>query len=197
MPETPATDYPLIGWSPELRVDTLSLVRPLPWARAVPGLTFTPERWGPGVFLLEAPGGAHLLVRRHGLSELALWLPAGLAPGVGEPFGLYLHADRHLRDRVRAAGLLARATGRGPPLRRTRHPQAHRLAAMLCIHDLMVAGASLREVADVLLYSVPDDWRTSSARSDLRRLADTGARMVAGGYRSLLGHAPYGASPTS
>lgn len=152
----------------------------------MPGLTFTPKQWGPGVFLLEALGGTHLLVRHHGLPELSLWLPAGLAPAVGEPFGLYLHADRHHRDRMRAASLLLRGIGRGPPLRRTRHPPAHRLAAMLCIHDLMDAGANLRDVADVLLDPVPDDWRMSSERSDLRRLAEAGSRMVAGDYRSLL-----------
>lgn len=138
------------------------------------------------MFLLEAPGGAHLLIRRHGSPELALWLPGGLAPSVGEPFGLYLHADRHHRDRVRAANLLARGIGRGPPLRRARHSQAHRHAAMLCIHDLMAESSSLREVADVLLDPVPEPWRMSSERSDLRRLAEAGSRMVAGDYRSLL-----------
>ena len=168
-------------------MDTLSLVRPLPWARTVPGLKFSPEQWGPGVFQLDAPGGQHLIVRRHGSPELALWLPAGLAPAIGEPFGLYLHADSHHRDRLRAASLLARGIGRGPPLPRARHSQAHRLAAMLCVHDLTSAGASLRDVADILLDPLPDDWRISSERSDLRRLADVGARMVAGDYRSLLG----------
>ena len=163
----------------------MSLVRPLPWARAVAGLRFTPDRWGPGVFRMEAPSGAHLLVRRHGAPELALWLPADLSPSIGEPFGLYLHADRHHADRVRAASLLARAIESMRPLRQRRRPKADRQAAMLCIHDLRREGAMLRDIAVMLLDPAPDDWRTSSERSDLRRLAETAARMVAGDYRLL------------
>ena len=134
---------------------------------------------------MEAPGGAHLLVRRHGSPELAVWLPAGLAPRVGEPFGLYLHVDCQHAARIRATSLLARAIGRGLPIQ-ARHPQAHRQAAMLCIHDLARKGATLREIGGMLLTPAPDDWRTSSERSDLRRLADAGAQMVAGDYRSML-----------
>ncbi len=185
-PDAPATDHPLIGWLPELHVETLSIVRPLPWARAVAGLRFTPDRWGPGVFRIGAPGGTHLLVRRHGSPEMALWLPTGLSPGVGESFGLYLHADRQHAARIRAASLLARAIVNRPPLYPVRYPQAHRQTAMLCIHDLTCKGASLREIGVMLLNPAADDWRTSSERSDLRRLADAGAQMVAGGYRSLL-----------
>ena len=186
-PDTPATAHPLIGWLPKLRVDTLSLVRPLPWALAAPGLRFTPEKWGATVFRLDAPGGAHLLVRRHGSPELALWLPADLAPVVGAPFGLYMHPDRSFSDRVRAASTLARGIGRGPPLRSARNLKAHRQAAMLCIHDLARNGAGLREIADVLFDPVPDHWRVSSVRSDLRRLAQSADRMVAGEFRVLLG----------
>lgn len=138
------------------------------------------------MFRIEAPGGAHLLIRRHGSPELALWLPSDLAPGIGEPFGLYLHTDRHHADRARAASLLARAIGSGRPLRQRRHPQADRQAAMLCIHDLTCNGATLHDIACMLLYPAPDDWRTSSERSDLRRLAEVAARMVAGDYRSML-----------
>lgn len=170
-----------------MRLDTLSLVRPLPWALPAPGLRFTPEKWGATVFRLEAPGGAHLLVRRHGSPELALWLSADLAPAAGAPFGLYLHSDRNFSDRVRAARMLARGVGRGPSLRWARHPQAYRQAAMLCVHDLAWSGAGLREIADVLLDPVPDDWRMSSERSDLRRLAERASQMVAGDYRALLG----------
>ena len=155
--DTPATDRPLIGWSPELRIDTLSLVRPLPWARAVAGLRFTPDRWGPGVFRIEAPEGAHLPVRWHGAPELALWLPADLAPGIGEPFGLYVHADRQHAPRIRATSLPARAIRRGTTLRQARHPQAYRQAAMLCIHDLACEGASLHDIALLLLEAAPDD----------------------------------------
>jgi hypothetical protein len=161
------------------------LVRPLPWARSLPGLRFTPERWG-AVLALKAPGGTHLLVRRHGAPELTLWLPARHAPRTGEPFGLYFHPDVHSADRLRAAAMLRRALGFGPPLRRLPWRDAHRQAAMLCIHDLAASGLALRDIAARLLPLWPDDWRSSSERSDFRRLAGSAAAMVAGGYRGLL-----------
>lgn len=185
-PDTPATDRPLIGWLPELRGDTVSLVRPLPWARALPGLRFTPERWGPGVFRLQAPGGDHLLIRRHGSPELALWLADETAPEPAQPFGLYLHADRQHGDRARAADRLIAAIGTGRDARQQRYRQALRQAAMLCIYELLRDGVALREIGGLLLDPAPDDWRTSAERSDFRRLADAGARMVSAGYRSLL-----------
>jgi len=125
-------------------------------------------------------------VRRHGSPELALWLPAHLAPRPGEPFGLYLHPDAHAADRLRAAAMLRRALGLGPPLRHIPRRDAHRQAAMLLIHDLAASGLALRDIAARLLPTWPDDWRSSSERSDLRRLAEAAAAMVAGGYRALL-----------
>lgn len=176
----------MIGWTPELRGDTISLVRPLPWARPLDGLRFEPTRWGPGAFRLETALGAHLLIRRHGAAELALWLPACLSPRPKGSFGLYLHADHHFAHRARAAGRLRQAVGIGQPLRPHRHRHAHRLVAMLYIHDRVSAGLSLRDIAAELLTPMPGDWRSSSERSDLRRLADAAAAMVAGGYRALL-----------
>lgn len=58
---------------------------------------------------------------------------------------------------------------------------------MLCIHDLQSDGASLRDIAGLLLDPIPHDWRLSSERSDLRRLADAATEMVTEGYRRLLG----------
>lgn len=57
---------------------------------------------------------------------------------------------------------------------------------MLCIYDMAQTGTSLRDIAAALVAPMPDDWRSSSVRSDLRRLADAGAVMVDRGYRSLL-----------
>lgn len=135
---------------------------------------------------MEANGGAHLLNRRHGAPELALWLPAELEPVEGEPFGLYVHPDLHHPVRVTAVARFRRAIGIGPPLRATPYRDAHRQSAMLAIHDAAANGTSLRDIAAVLLPVMPDDWRTSSERSDLRRLQDSGLRMKAAGYRSLL-----------
>ncbi|MBN8816310.1 MAG: DUF2285 domain-containing protein [Sphingomonas sp.] len=121
---------------------------------------------------------------------MPLWIPAELEPVSGKPFGLYLHPDRHHSDRIRAAETFRRAVGLGAPLHAPANPYAHRQAAMLCIHDLQSAGASLRDIAGELLHPLPDDWRLSSERSDLRRLADAAAEMVLGGYRRLLGARP-------
>lgn len=181
----PATAGPPLGWTPELRVATLSLTRPLPWAQALPGLHYTPEQWG-DVLALKSPGGTHLLVRKPGSPELALWLPARFAPRIGEPFGLHLLPDAHVATRLRAAAMLRRALGCGPPLRRSTYRDAYRQAVMLCIHDLAASGLPLRDIAARLLPVWPDDWRSSSERSDLRRLAAAATAMVAGGYRALL-----------
>ena len=160
-------------------------MRAVPWARALGALRFEPERWGQAL-RVAAPGGTHLIIRRYGAAELACWLPKGLAPRRGERFGLYLHPDRGLAERLRAAGRFRRAIGYGVPLARAPWPDAHRHAAMLCVHDLSAAGMALRDIAAHLLLPMPDDWRTSSERSDLRRLVDTASALVAGRYRALL-----------
>ena len=165
-------------------------MRPVPWARTIGDLLFRPSNWGDRVVRIAAPGGASLLIRRHGLPELPLWISADLEPVPGKPFGLYLHPDRSHGDRIRAADLFRRAIGIGAPLRAPPNPHAHRQAAMICIYDLQRDGASLRDIAGELLDPIPDDWRLSSELSVLRRLADAAAEMVAGGYRGLLGARP-------
>ena len=131
--------------------------------------------------------GTHLLVRRHGSPDLALWLPARTGPTRGATFGLYLHPDTNHQDRVRAASQFRRGIGMGVRIQAAPFPQAHRQAAMLCLYDLAQDGASLRDIAALLIDPMPDDWRSSSERSDLRRLAEAASDMVAGGYRHLLG----------
>lgn len=160
------------------------------WAASAGDLRFHPERWGDRVVRIASPTGSHLLIRRHGASELSLWLPARAEPIPGGSFGLYLHPDTNHVDRVRAASNFRRAIGLGLSIRAAPFAQAHRHAAMLCLYDLAQAGASLRDIAAQLLEPMPDDWRSSSERSDLRRLAEAASEMVAGGYRQLLGSRP-------
>lgn len=164
----------------------LTIVRPVPWAQRLGELRFQPAQWGDRLIRIAAPGGTSLLLRQHGAPELALWLPAGLEPEPGGAFGLYLHPDRHHADRLRAVSRFRRAIGLGPPLRLRPFAHAHRHAAMLYIHDRRTDGASLRDIAAALLDPMPEDWRSNSQRSDLRRLADAASALVAGGYRSLL-----------
>ena len=162
-------------------------MRPVGWAHSIANLPFRPDHWGDRLFRIAAPDGAHLLIRRHGAPDLPIWLPKGFAPRPGGAFGFYLHPDRHHGERVRAIALFRRAIGLGPPLRVPAFAHAHRHAAMLYVHDRQSVGASLRDSAAELLDPMPDDWRSSSERSDLRRLAEAASAMVAGGYRALLG----------
>src|SRR3546814_5022659 len=99
----PATAGLPVAWLPDWDIAAMTIVRPVPWARSLGDLAFRPERWGNRLIRIAAPGGTHLLIRRHAAPELALWVPAGLEPKPGGPFGLYLHADRNHADRIRAA----------------------------------------------------------------------------------------------
>jgi len=189
-PNTGAVEAPAVAWNPELDTSVLTIVRPVPWARPIGDLRFLFERWGERVFRIGSPGGTHLLIRRRGAPELSLWLPSGLAPARGGGFGIYLHPDNGHTARVQAATTFRRAIGHGTPLRHVPFAHARRHAAMLCVHDLSRQGASLRDIAELLLDPMPPDWRTSSERSDLRRLLDVGEDMIGQGYRRLLGPRP-------
>jgi hypothetical protein len=163
----------------------MTLVRPLAWARNTGSLRFEPQRWG-RAFRLEAEGGSHLIIRRHAEPEARFWLPVELEPEEGELFGLYIHPDRHFAARVDVVGRLKRAIGMGPALRQRPFRDAHRQAAMLAVHDAITSGASIHDAAAELLPAMPDDWRSSSERSDFRRLQEGAQRMVEGDYLKLL-----------
>ncbi len=138
------------------------------------------------MFRLVAPGGSHLLVRRHGTLEQAFWLPSRVAPRVGEPFCFYLHADLDHAKRLRAAARIARGIGRDLVCRPTARPNAFRQVAMLYVYDAIHVGTGLHAIGDALLDCMPEPWRSSSERSDLRRLAESSEKLAAGAYRSLL-----------
>ncbi len=165
-------------------------MRPVPWARTIRDLRYCPAAWGDRTIAIAASGGTHLLILRRGTLQLSLWVPRELAPQPGQSFGLYLHADRSFAARSRAAEAFRRTTSGLAAAQPTVLAHADRQAAMLYIHDLTAAGLSLREIASELLDPPPDEWRLSSERSDLRRLADAAREMVAGGYRRLLGSQP-------
>lgn len=185
-PDTPATADPPVGWSPAVDLGALTVVHPVPWARRIEGTDFDPERWGARVIRISALGGLQWLIRRPGAPELALWVPEGLAPRRGAAFGLYIHPDRDLVDRCHMLSQFRRAIGLGAPLRAGPFADARRHAVMLWLYDARAAGTSLQGCAAAMLGAVPPDWRSSSVRSDLRRLADAGDALVRGGYRTLL-----------
>jgi hypothetical protein len=158
----------------------------VPWARRIEGTDFDPERWGARVIRISALGGLQWLIRRPGAPELALWVPEGLAPRRGGAFGLYIHPDRDFVDRCHMVSQFRRAIGLGVPLRAALFADARRHAVMLWLYDARAAGTSLQDCAGALLGAVPRDWRASSVRSDLRRLAETAELLAARNYRKLL-----------
>src|SRR3546814_14453676 len=95
----PASSPP-IGWAPDIDRTQITIVRPVPWARAIDDIGFHPENWGERVFRVRALGGEQWLIRRSGAPELALWVPQGLAPPRGGAFGLYLHAHQDRNSAV-------------------------------------------------------------------------------------------------
>ena len=107
--------------------------------------------------------------------QLALPEPGGAAAGLAS-----LRALIALRD----TGRLPAATSR-PPSR------AKRWLESLQAHDARRAGASQREIAALLFGQdrVREDWagRSDYMRMRVHRLLRTADRLVAGGYRSLLG----------
>jgi len=86
-PDVPATNMsatsPPIGWAPDIDGTQITIVRPVPWARAIDDIGFRPESWGEWVFRIRALEGDQWLIRRSGAPELALWVPQGLAPPRG------------------------------------------------------------------------------------------------------------------
>src|SRR3546814_1055808 len=93
----PASSPP-IGWAPDIDRTQITIVRPVPWARAIDDIGFHHENWGERVFRVRALGGEQWLIRRSGPPELALWVPQGLAPPRGGAFGLYLHAHHRSEE---------------------------------------------------------------------------------------------------
>lgn len=71
-----------------------------------------------------------------------------------------------------------------------RDPRVDRWIVALRVHDALVAGASQREIADVLFGAerAAADWdgASDSLRSRMRRLVGEARRLARGGYRSLM-----------
>lgn len=71
-----------------------------------------------------------------------------------------------------------------------RDPRVGRHLMALRVHDALAAGASQREIAEILFGGNPADWghdgRSDSLRSRVRRLAREARRMAEGGWRTLL-----------
>ncbi|MGO4169931.1 DNA -binding domain-containing protein [Novosphingobium sp. YAF33] len=68
-------------------------------------------------------------------------------------------------------------------------PKMGRFIDMLRVHDGLIAGASLSDLAEVLYGTAVGDAkarRSDSLRSRVRRLVREARAMAAGGYRDLM-----------
>jgi hypothetical protein len=132
-----------------------------------------------GVRTLRGHGIEHLLIDRGG-APIRLDLIAGTA--LAGPVSLCFELAHDDRLAERLAALRAFATRPALP---ERGPWQRGLLA-LHAHDARAAGASLRDIAEVLLG--PGDWPGDGdhRKSRVRRMIATGERMVGAGAPAIL-----------
>lgn len=98
--------------------------------------------------------------------------------------------DALLPERVQAISRLWNALGRSPPLPLGLTAQRRsRLRQILRVFDARRDGTSYRRIAEVLFPQHRIDamsWAGNALRETTIRLARDGAKLVAGGYRTLL-----------
>lgn len=132
---------------------------------------------GAACLLFDLGAGQHLQLILDGIAPTAAIIPLSLD-------GL---------DRLEAVHrLLAALHGRAiPPDTRLTRQQRARLRRMLQAFDGHRAGATGREIAQVVFRTGALDrseWQTSSARHAVKTLIRDARAMIAGGYRKLLRH---------
>ncbi|ODU58604.1 MAG: hypothetical protein BGO82_05395 [Devosia sp. 67-54] len=98
--------------------------------------------------------------------------------------------DALLPDRLEAISRLWNALGRSPPSPPSLTAQRRsRVRQMLRVFDARRGGASYRAIAEVLFPQHRIDamsWAGNALRETTIRLARDGAKLAAGGYRTLL-----------
>jgi len=152
---------------------TLPPVEPLPKIDAALSLIAD----GAACLLFDLGDGQHLQLILDGIAPTAAIIPLSVD-------GL---------DRLEAVHrLLAALHGRAvPPDSRLTRQQRARLRRMLQAFDGHRAGATGREIAQVMFRTGALDrseWQTSSARHAVKALIRDARAMIAGGYRKLLRH---------
>lgn len=188
-PAIAAPDARLI-WCADLDPGTLA-------AEACPAQASNPDAvdpatWRPWLSVTASPEGGEHAVLSDGWRHIRLDVTGGTLSGGPvvlhyRLFGTVAARTKLLPLRRLIAFALHRRFQRSlfPP-----DPRIERWLAALRVHDALVAGASLRDVA-VVLYGaerVAADWsgESDSMRSRVRRLASEARRLARGGYRMLL-----------
>ena len=130
--------------------------------------------------IMQGPHGEHLLIDRGGESVRLDVIEGTVASGP-----VTLHFDLADDDRIEVQ-IAAVRTFRSAAAAGGRHLRlAGRLLALQAV-DAHEAGASLRETADILLG--PGHWPGDGEhrKSRVRRLLDTGFRMIRSGPQEIL-----------
>lgn len=134
----------------------------------------------PTVRVLRGSVGEHLLVDR---ADMAVRLDVIDGTVLAGPVSLHFDIpdDRHLEARLATIRAFATAIPPGRP-----HLQLARRVHALHAVDARDAGASLREIADLILG--PGDWPGDGEhrKSLVRRMIASGDRMLSAGPRAVL-----------
>jgi hypothetical protein len=182
-PDRSAHETPIF-WQPEL-VASVLLLEAAPavfrTARRLEHLDLAPAALHEqGAVVLADDGGDHHLV----IGAINLTQPLAVLLPLDDSFHIRTQAALRFQRRLfgRAAGPLPRALTLTP-----RHRL--RLVRMVRALDGQSAGASYREIANVLFESrrqSATEWKTSSIRAQTIRLVKDAQTMMRGGYLRLL-----------
>lgn len=188
-PEVEAPDARII-WHADFDPGTLRVVAS-PIGRGDPD-AIDPALLAPWLTIARDPYGEHAVLS-DGWHHIRLDIEQGSLAG-GEPvlFEYRLAGVASVEPRILPLRRLLDLCRNGrfsralyPPDRRV-----ERWILALRVHDAVIAGASQRDIAQVLFGEVPDpdgvDRRSDSLRSRVRRLAAEARRLAGGGYRLLM-----------
>ncbi len=133
--------------------------------------------------------GKRMLLKSR-LGRRVVRLAVSLTLRDGEPYSYALPPGRQARDHTAATIDLAEAIAGASTLGAAGAVTRPMLVHMRTLHslDAKQAGASDREIAELVLGSVESDvtWNDSAARAQVRYLLRAGRRLRDGGYRTLL-----------
>jgi len=186
-PEVRADRQPIF-WRPELDAATV-LLTTCPTDHAATAISFNPEAWPGETLIRPAEDGVYVLVQ-DGRVEHRAWLHSLPATGTRLAALLPLNPAAPFRAEATARFWRHLEASRAVPVRRKPGRRIARLAAALRALDGRLAGASYRDIAEVMFGGERlrhDPWKTASVRDTTIRLVRSGIGLMRGGCRTLLG----------
>lgn len=180
-----------IVWSADIDPSVLR-VEAVPACRAVGSSLFDLDQWAAHARLVKRAGGDEYLLLACGGQHVRLDIfagtlldgPAVLRHDIGGPGGIDVTITA-----LRRFYHLCRF-GAFPPARPPRNRTQDRAVVALRVHDVLVQGASIRDVGIMLFGAarVETEWLApgESLKSSCRRIIGLARDLAAGGYRDLL-----------